>query len=107
MRDEDIHVGDVLRIRQWDDMAAEFGTFARTGIKLRILTPNYNFLRKMDYLCGQLFTVSGTCDNACYQSEENVEGRWKITAEMLDPAYIHEEVPEEPLPDIDLTDFLE
>lgn len=26
MRDEDIHIGDVLRVRQWEDMAAEYGT---------------------------------------------------------------------------------
>ena len=25
MRDEDIHIGDVLRIRQWCDLVDEFG----------------------------------------------------------------------------------
>lgn len=25
MRDEEIHIGDVLRIREWDDMTNEFG----------------------------------------------------------------------------------
>lgn len=99
MKDKDIHVGDVLRIRQWDDMEAEFGTF----LGERILTPNYNFLSKMAYLCGKLFTVSGVYNDVCYQSEENVEGSWKITAEMLEPANLYEE---ELLPNVDLTDFL-
>ena len=54
MRDEDIHIGDVLRIRQWDDMAKEFGVNDYGSIPCRCA-----FTEDMCYLCGEKFTVSG------------------------------------------------
>lgn len=109
MRDKDIHIGDVLRIRQWDDMAREFGTFLCQGFEA-IHTRGWTFIDRMFPLCGKTFTVRramSTVATLCYRSEENAEGGYMITAEMLEPAYIHEEVPEEPMPNVDLTDYLE
>ncbi len=93
MRDEDIHIGDVLRIRDWDDMASEYTVSPDLGIKL---TDNeVYFANGMRRLCGELFTVVkkefflGICR---YHSYENVEGNrnrsvggWTITANMLEP----------------------
>lgn len=87
MRDEDIHIGDVLRIRQWDDMVDEFGVDSYGNIPC-----NRMFVKNMKSLCGKQFTVSET-DKVCgyYKSEEGVECddishmMWKITADMLEP----------------------
>ena len=89
MREEDIHIGDRLRIRQWDDMELEFGLTART----RSIRCTYRFTKKMRYLCGRPFTIMAKEEDG-YISEEGEEyshlapsasGRWKISADMLEP----------------------
>lgn len=104
MRDEDIHIGDVLRIRQWSDMAGEYGTthldedYYYCMIQVN---PRIKFWRKMKYICGKTFTVSEIADLQVesdvvkrYFSEEGVEDTdfrtnyckpWIICAEMLEP----------------------
>lgn len=90
MRDEDIHIGDVLRIRQWDDMANEFGVNAPGSIDCRCC-----FITSMIYMCGKQFTVSNIYNNCgtTYHSAEGVEYNydvaWNISADMLEP-YIEE-----------------
>lgn len=85
MKDEDIHIGDVLRIRQWDDMVDEFGLNSYGYIECRGV-----FVAHMKYLCGKQFTVSSV-EYGDYHSDERVElnsqGRmmWRITADMLEP----------------------
>lgn len=53
MRDGDIHIGDVLRVRQWDDMLKEFGSDEHGKIKSR-----YGFAESCKYLCGMQFVVT-------------------------------------------------
>lgn len=95
MKDSEIHVGDVLRIREWDDMANEFEVDECGDI--RIPKPNMPayFLYSNKYMCGQIFTVKEirTTFCICYRSEENVEGDqessfgfyYTITCDMLEP----------------------
>lgn len=45
-------VGDRVRVRQWDDMAREFGV---DGDSIRC---NMTFLRSMKDLCGKEFTIT-------------------------------------------------
>ncbi len=52
MKLEDIRIGDTIRVRQWDDMVAEFGLDDDGDIK----TPS-GFLQDMANLCGQTFEV--------------------------------------------------
>ena len=85
MREEDIHIGDRLRIRQWEDMELEFGLSNLGDIKCE-----YYFAKNMRYLCGRPFTIRA--EETGYQSEEREElchdapgGRWKISADMLEP----------------------
>lgn len=99
MRDEDIHIGDVLRVRQWEDMAAEYGTTDDENSYFCAIQVNkyVKFLKKRKYLCGQTFTVSECYDSEFdnetkfYCSKEGVEikdlgrGDWLICAEMLEP----------------------
>lgn len=104
MRDEDIHIGDVLRIRQWSDMVGEYGT---TDLDedyyycMIQVSPRIRFWRKMRYICGKTFTVSEIEEIQVesdkvkvYFSEEGVEETdftinncypWYICAEMLEP----------------------
>lgn len=96
MRDEEIHIGDVLRIRQWDDMVDEFGIDTDGDIRFYIWTgidsiPVF-FYSTLKYLCGQTFTIdkiTSIFDCYFYCSKENIErsnvGRWRITADMLEP----------------------
>lgn len=98
MRDEDIHIGDVLRIRQWDDMANEFGINERGSIDCRC-----GFTTAMIHMCGKQFTVSNIYEDygeTIYNSEECVEydldgivfvedDTWDISADMLE-LYVEE-----------------
>ena len=86
MKDSEIHVGDVLQIRSFDDMKSEFGVDQYGYI--------YNgysvwFGDGMVALCGNVFTVSEISDGK-YRSIEGVEDRddgthWSICAWMLEP----------------------
>ena len=80
------NVGDVLRVREWDDMANEHGV--RGG---DIRTELY-FLESMRNLCGQTFTVA-KIDNwhldsnvEIYHSVEKIEKELGvyISADMLE-----------------------
>lgn len=89
MRKEDIHIGDVLRIREWDDMVEEFGYEFDDGDDIDC---DKVFTSRMRYLCGQKFTVKEISDYDGFLSEEDVEvsvnsplGRWVISADMLEP----------------------
>lgn len=76
-------VGDKLRIRQWDDMKAEYHRDSNG-----IFVDNIYFVDGMKHLCGMEFTVAkiikrGNC--YCYYSEEHTEEKWNISAGMLEP----------------------
>ena len=79
-------VGDELRIREWDDMANEFGLNGSGNIKILPA-----FTKSMEYLCGEKFTVSRIV-GSCYFSFEEIEytrndgnNYWAITEKMLEP----------------------
>lgn len=68
MRDEEIHSGDVLRFRSWDDIQ-ENGAYA--------------FVSGMKYLCGQIVHIIK--DDDILSTVEGVEGNWAITPDMFEP----------------------
>lgn len=83
-------VGDKLRIRQWEDMAEEFGS-EPTGSSDSIGCL-YSFPATMKHLCGLPFTVRDVFGDQ-YFSEERTEelrydgrDRWMISADMLEYA---------------------
>lgn len=91
MRDEDIHIGDTLRIRSYEDMKSEFGADEEGDI---LINDGVSFIPKhMGYMCGKLFTVSNAEDDDGYgyeyRSLQRVEGygdsHWCIKAWMLEP----------------------
>lgn len=76
-------VGDILRVREWDDMAEEFEVNS-DGINCEIAW----FTNEMKYLCGKEFTVRNITHYGrfpIYHSEERIEGRFFITESMLEP----------------------
>lgn len=91
MRDSDIHVGDVLKVRLWEDMSREYVVDECGNM---VIANECSFIRSMKYLCGKTFTVKEkrVTVKGCmrYYSIENVEEfdgecAWFITAGMLEP----------------------
>lgn len=86
MKDSEIHVGDVLQIRSFEDMKSEFGIDEDGDIHGGRTAW---FDNKMKPLCGKVFTVSEFKYNE-YHSVEGVEDcnngtHWSISAWMLEP----------------------
>lgn len=81
MRDEDIVVGSVLRVRSYEELSSE-------DAEGRIL---FGFSEEMKDMCGKIFTVKEIDSSFyySYRSEEGVEvirGRaWTVSADMLEP----------------------
>ena len=91
MKKEDIKVGDVLRIRQWEDMKCEFGVDKFDSINID--DDNESFVVEMRYLCGKKFTVKEidkTKNRIRFVSKEGIEiearndWSWSISAGMLE-----------------------
>lgn len=88
MKDDEIHVGDVLRVRQWDDMVREFGIYADGYI--RIANKSTNFSPSMRRYCGQIFTVdqqykSGIHGFSYKCKEKSGIQNFFVCSEMLEP----------------------
>lgn len=72
-------VGDKVRVRQWDDMAKEFGY---DGVKICI--DEYYFVEEMKQYCGKTYEVCGA-NLFCYILEtENEVLDWSFTDGMLE-----------------------
>ena len=74
-------VGDIVQIRQWDDMVKEFGITSYGTIRCN----NCGFVREMKKYCGQklrIRTIQNFDDN-CYYSL-HAAGAWAFTSEMFE-----------------------
>lgn len=78
-------VGDVVRIRQWDDMLNEYGKDSDGDI---VCSHNTIFCSSMKYLCGKIFIIEGFDDEQIYGLDEADKDGWKIIPEMLEPAVL-------------------
>jgi hypothetical protein len=85
MKHEDIKVGMRVRIRQWDDMAREFGA-NQCGEILCM----YHFGDRMKHLCGRTATISSIDGYQVLMSnwsdESGDDMDWLYSADMLEPA---------------------
>lgn len=63
-------VGDELRIREWDDMADEFGLDDEGHINCK-----FSFAKWMRPMCGKDFTVRNILIDGSFRSIEDVEHR--------------------------------
>lgn len=73
-------VGDVLRVRSWEDMEQEFGLHNSTSISCE-----FYFTPRMKYMCGKEFIVREIINDA-YRSDSGIEGGYHISSDMLEPA---------------------
>lgn len=102
MRLENIHIGDTVRIRQWDDMAAEFGLDKDGDIH----SP-WGFLHDMVGLCGRTFEVTELHPLGDGYTQVITAPRtdWAIlTTEVFEPVA---EVSPEQFDFVDLSEYLE
>lgn len=76
----EFQVGDICRIRSWEDMQREF------GMDDSILC-DFVFIPEMSYLCGKQFTIAKmeqrSLGTLCISSE-GVEGIYNIGTDMLE-----------------------
>lgn len=86
MNIKDIHIGDMVRFRQWDDMESEFG-LDRWGD----IACEFTFSDVMISLCGKSFYVTkiDDCGYIYLQDEQGCDdvSRWNISADMLEPPF--------------------
>lgn len=75
-------VGDVVQIRQWDDMAKEFGITDYYG---SIRCPHYYFTKGMKKYCGKKLRISiiGKSINGEYYFLNNGNS-WYFTSDMFE-----------------------
>lgn len=76
-------VGDKVKVREWDDMAAEFGVDEDGDIKC----PRY-FTTGMRPLCGRVATISRVMETGSFHldSDDDNDWCWGFTADMVVPA---------------------
>lgn len=113
MKLEDIHVGDILKVRGWDDMVSEYGEDSHGDIRVGV---GIWFAKPMRYLCGRVFTVNSISRYGTLHSAEGIEFEadplnpedyeWAITASMLELYFLDLTEPEEDYSTIDLSEFL-
>ena len=88
-------VGDLVRIRQWDDMLQEFGTTELGNIKCA-----FNFVSDMRYLCGTEFTITGI-GNPSFLRTKMISGldcSYSISIDMIEPVVFFDRESWEPEP---------
>lgn len=90
------NVGDRVVIRDWDDMAEEYGL---TPYSENINCNRY-FTTGMRYLCGREFTIKAIDYDGYVEFEENND--WNYHIDMIRPAY-HKDLN---IPSSDLIDNL-
>lgn len=98
MVEHEFHVGDVVRIRQWDDMKAEYG-LDRSG---DIRCPGW-FLKAMRQYCGYEATITSMSPSGVVILDKH-PGSFQYTTAMLEPI---EDLSTETIPDFDIDLLLE
>lgn len=100
MKHTDIHIGDVLKIREWEDMYDEFGVNGLGNIPCPV-----PFTTAMQDLCGKRFTVRYIQKNSSQILAEEKEFKfWNISADMLEPFWETDELDD--INDSELIDIL-
>lgn len=85
-------VGDKVRVREWDDMAKEFGSDKR---KIFCMC---SFVDYMKPLCGKVFTVIKDNSTCSYGLDGEASG-WAFSDDMLYPAITYREYMKENYPE--------
>lgn len=94
----EFHVGDVVRIRQWDDMKAEYGLDSGCDIPC----PGC-FVKGMRQFCGREVTITKIYPSGTVILSDHLGG-FTYNISMLEPI---EDLSRETIPDFDLDTLLE
>ena len=94
----EFHVGDVIRIRQWDDMKAEYGLDHRGDIRC----PGC-FVKAMKEFCGREVTITNIYPSGTVILSDRLGG-YTYNISMLEPI---EDLSPETIPDFDIDLLLE
>lgn len=85
------HVGDVVRIREWDDMVEEFGTETDDDDD-EYIACTFSFVSEMRKYCGQEYTIRSIMGREVFfvNHEElfqrDIDGwTWDISVDMIEP----------------------
>lgn len=81
LREYRFHIGDLVRIRQWDDMVSQYGT-SDYGIP----TPGASFVHQMKNLCGREFIIDNFIEQCGRIFVKGHNFFWNITEYMIEPA---------------------
>ena len=87
-------VGDLVRVREWDDMKEEFGACG----DLRIYC-NCSFWDMMKSTCGDVCTIEDLTDSGNYMLSGEKESGWIYSDDMLYPAITYREYVEKVEPE--------
>ena len=100
MRDEEISIGDTLRIKKWDDIVAEFGVDKNGNV---MIDEWCVFAKDAMHLCGEFFTIKERRDRfgqITYQSVEEIEridesSWWCVYPEVLEDPHLQQIITED------------
>lgn len=74
------NIGDLVRIRQWDDMIAQYG-----ASDYGIATPDAAFVHNMKNLCGREFIIDNFIEQYGRIFVKGHNFPWSITEYMIEP----------------------
>ena len=87
------NVGDLVRVREWDDMKKEFGSYGDFRINCHC-----SFMDTMKDTCGDVCTIKDLTDSGNYKLSGENEVGWIYSDDMLYPAITYREYAEKVSP---------
>lgn len=99
--------GDLVRIRDWNDMEAQFGTAESGAIACK-----FSFVGGMRHLCGRQFVVRRIDPNDrvipmemdLFEDKEGYRGTWSISTDMIE--LVHEDFEDAQEEDFSAEDYM-
>lgn len=97
----EFHAGDVVRIRDWDDMEAEFGLNSWGNIDCR-----FTFTDEMSAYCGEVYTIEyiDGREHVHFTEQNSLSSDYNVSFDMIE---LVEDPSQESIPDFDLEALLE
>lgn len=97
----EFHAGDLVRIRDWEDMEQEFGLNEYGSIACR-----FAFTAEMRSYCGEVYTIKhiNECEFVLFAEQHSLSNDYNVSFDMLE---LVEDSSQESIPDFDLEALLE
>lgn len=75
----DFKIGDIVKIKEWDEMVREFKSMEKT----RIDCGDIYFIKEMEYLCGRTITITDDNFDGTFIEAVDRKDTWTITPDMV------------------------